>query len=144
MAGIIQADLKKIGVNAKLTDLEPAQYNARLNKGDILMLILTYGRAGRDPGTLVTAARAWYTERQGGLSHFESDVYESLRRDLQGTLDREKRKATYRKIQELALDECFVNPISPYPAPWAYAGHVRGFAYDLDNSPLTAEIWLDK
>jgi ABC-type transport system substrate-binding protein len=78
------------------------------------------------------------------LSHFESDVYESLRRDLQGTLDREKRKATYRKIQELALDECFVNPISPYPAPWAYAGHVRGFAYDLDNSPLTAEIWLDK
>ncbi|MCL5107854.1 MAG: ABC transporter substrate-binding protein [Chloroflexi bacterium] len=144
LGGIIQADLKKLNINAKLTDLEPAQYNARMNKGDILMLIMTYGRAGRDPGTLVTAARAWYTEREGAWHHFESDTYEQLRKELQGTLDRDKRKAAARKIQELALDEAFVNPVCPYPAPWAYAGYVKGFGYDFDNSPLTAEIWLDK
>jgi len=59
LAQMLQADLKKIGVNAKVSDLAPAHYDARMNKGDIQIAAHTYGTVNRDPGSLVTAAKAW-------------------------------------------------------------------------------------
>ncbi|MHB1135026.1 MAG: ABC transporter substrate-binding protein [Chloroflexota bacterium] len=142
---ILQADLKKIGINAKVSDLEPAQYEARVvNKGEMPMACIVYGRLNRDPGSMLTGAKAWYTDKQGAWTHFESEEYEKLRTEIQSTLDREKRKVTARKIQELALDECFTNPIADNPRAWAYANHVKGFGYDMDNAPFVANVWLEK
>jgi peptide/nickel transport system substrate-binding protein len=145
LAQIIQADAKKIGVNIKVVDIEPARYDAQVVvKGDHTMTIIAYGRLNRDPGTLVTAAKAFYTAKEGTWTHFESAEYDQLRKELQSTLDREKRKATARKIQELALDECFTNSVAPQQRAWAYASFVKGFTYDMDNAPFMAEVWLDK
>jgi len=38
-----------------------------------------------------------------------------LRAEMQSTMDKEKRKAAARKIQEIALDECFTIVISDSP-----------------------------
>jgi ABC-type transport system substrate-binding protein len=108
------------------------------------MTIIAYGRLNRDPGTLVTAAKAFYTDKEGTWTHFESAEYEQLRKELQSTLDREKRKVTARMIQELALEECFTNSVAYQQRAWAYASYVKGFAYDMDNAPFMAEVWLDK
>jgi len=72
LAQIMQADLKKIGVNAKIVDLDVAQYEARSQKGDIVIMIHSYGRANRDPGTLLTAAKAWQNEKEGNWTHWNS------------------------------------------------------------------------
>jgi len=144
IAQILQADLKKINVNAKVADLEQAQYDRRTAKGDIQLMIHTYARSNRDPGTLVTAAKAWYNEKEGGWTHFESPAYDSLRVEMQSTLDQEKRKATARKIQEMMLDECFTNPFAENPRPWAMANYVKGLTYNMDNAPYVGDIWLDK
>jgi len=146
MAQILQADLRKIGINARVLDVEPALYDNRtLVKGDIVMMIHTYGRAGRDPGSLVTGARAWTNGwKEGNWTHFESAEWERWRKELTSTLDLERRKAAARKLQEIALDECFTIPVAPALRVFAYAGYVKGFTYDPDNSPRVGEIWLDK
>jgi peptide/nickel transport system substrate-binding protein len=144
LAQMLQADLKKIGVNAKVSDLAPAHYDARMNKGDIQIAAHTYGTANRDPGSLVTAAKSWYNEKEGGWTHFDSAEWDRLRSEMQSTLDQDKRKATARKIQEMALDECMTVVVAPQPTPWVYANYVKGFGYNLDNASVVSDMWLDK
>jgi peptide/nickel transport system substrate-binding protein len=145
LAQILQNDVKPLGVNIKISDIEAAQYDAQVvNKGDHNMTVITFGRLNRDPGTLVTSAKAFYVEKEGTWTHFESQAYEDLRVEMQSTLDREKRKVTARKLQELVLDECFTNSIAYQQRAWAYASYVKGFTYDMDNAPFVMEMWLDK
>ena len=146
MAVMLQADLKKIGINSKVMDMENARFQHRITvAGDTSIVCHNYGRCNRDPGTLVTAAVFWYTHKQGGVaSKFESAEYDQLRKDLQSTLDQEKRRQICRKIQELALDECFNIPIAPNQRGFAYAPYVKGFSYNLDYSPKVGDFWLEK
>ena len=145
LAQMIQAEARKIGVTIKVVDLEPARYDAQVVvKGDHSMAVITYGRLNRDPGTLVAAAKAFYTEKEGTWTHFESAEYDQLRKELQSTLDRGKRRVTARRIQELVLEECFTNSVAYQQRTWAYASTVKGFGYDMDNAPRVDEIWLDR
>ena len=146
LAQILQADLKKIGVEAKVLDVEVAVYdNRHVVKGDIVMMVHGYGRANRDPGSLVTGARAWTNGwKEGNWTHFESAEWERWRKELNSTLDLERRKAAARKLQEIALDECFTIPVAPLQPIFAYANHVKGFAVTGDNSIYMADLWLDK
>jgi len=146
MALILQADLKKIGINTKVMDMENARFQHRITvAGDTSIVFHGYGRCNRDPGTLVTAAVFWYTHKQGGVaSKFESAGYDQLRNDLQSTLDHEKRKQICRKIQELALEECFNIPAAPNQRGFAYASYVRGFSFNLDYSPNAGDFWLER
>jgi len=144
LAQILQADLKKIGVNAKISEVEQAVYATRVQqKRDYALATQNYGRANRDPGSVFTGARAWVNDKGGGFSRFESAEYDRLVAEMQSTMDQEKRKGTARKLQELALDECFVNPVAPQYRAWAYASYVKGFDYDMDNQPFIGEVWLD-
>jgi peptide/nickel transport system substrate-binding protein len=145
MAQIMQADLKKIGVNAKVSDLEGAQYQMHnQTKRDSVVIAHSYGRGARDPGSLLTGAKSWYTDKEASWTHFDNPQYEKLRQDLQTVLDRDKRKAIARQIQELALDECFTIPVAPSPKPFVYWNHVKDFVYNLEDSPFLANVWLDK
>ncbi|MHB1415234.1 MAG: ABC transporter substrate-binding protein [Chloroflexota bacterium] len=144
LAVILQADLKKIGINAKVDDLEPAQYTALNQKGDLVMMAHAYGRASRDPGSTLMGAKAWYLESEGGWNHYYSPEYEKLRNDLQSTLDQEKRKGLCRQIQELMLDECFTIPVGDGVRLWAYPTYVKGIEYNMDNALYAGGVWLDK
>jgi ABC-type transport system substrate-binding protein len=127
-------------------DVEVAIYdNRHMVRGDIVMMVHTYGRGNRDPGSLVSGARAWTNGwKEGNWTHFESAEWERWRKELNSTLDMEKRKAAARKLQEIALDECFTIPIAPSLPIFAYASHVKGFGGTMDNSIYIGDMWLDK
>ena len=144
LAQILQADLKKIGITAKIADVEPALYDSRSNKREHSILTHAYGKGNRDPGSTLTGAKAWYTDKDGGLSRFESAAYDALVKEVNATLDQEKRKAACRKIQELALEECFTLPIAPVDEGMAYGKYVKGVHHNLHNIPHVADVWLDK
>ena len=87
---------------------------------------------------------AWYSKQEGGMTNFQSPEYDRLRKELQSTLDRKKRVPLARKIQELALDECFTVIVAPDPRPWAYAPYVKGFTYDSENTRIIHGVWFGK
>ena len=144
LAQLLQADLKKIGINAKLADVEPAQYDSRTQQGDIAILAHTYGRANMDPATTLTAAKSWYSEKDKGWTHFESAEYDRLRTELQTELDHEKRVKLARAVQELALDQCFTLPVAGSGSIWLYASYLKGLRYDFVDAPYAEDFWLDK
>jgi peptide/nickel transport system substrate-binding protein len=144
LAVMLQSDLAKVGIKAKVADVEVAQYDARTQKGDIAILAHVYGRANLDPITTLTGAKAWFTEAEKGWTHFESDEYTKLKKDLSSTLEREKRLPMVRRIQELALDECFTIPVAEGPVPWGLASYIKNWTVDMQNNPFLGEVWLDK
>jgi peptide/nickel transport system substrate-binding protein len=145
LAQILQADLKKIGINAKIANMEMAQFQNRLQtKRDIQITIHSYGRTNRDPASTLTGAKAWYNDKEGNWTHYVSDVWDKLRADFQGTVDQKKREALARQIQEMALDECFTIPVALNQRAWAYGSYLKGFDHDLDYCPYVDGVWLDK
>ncbi|MHB1134835.1 MAG: ABC transporter substrate-binding protein [Chloroflexota bacterium] len=144
LAQILQADLKKVNINAKVVDVDATQRVARENKKDVVLLVHSYGRANRDPGTTLVGTKAYMNGKEGSYTNFESADYDRLRVELQSTLDQAKRKETIRKLQELLLDGCFTIPVSEAPLPWAYVKALKGFKVTADNAPFLGDMWLER
>ena len=143
LAVMLQADLRKIGVNAKVVDAEPAVYANRQLSKDTILHTHIYGRSNLDPGTLVTGAMAWYNDKQGSWTRFDNAEYDRLRDEMQSTLDQEKRKATARKIQQLVLDELPCCLVTSVPQLNAIGSYVKDVKMNWNHVPLTTETWLD-
>ncbi|MCC7370815.1 MAG: ABC transporter substrate-binding protein [Chloroflexi bacterium] len=141
---VIQSDLKKIGINARINEMDPAQVSDRLEKADMMSTVHTFGRGNRDPGSVFAGTKSLYSAKEGGWTNIENDEYDKLRADLQSTLDRDARQKICRRIQEIMLDECFNNPVAYQPRSWVLAPYVKGLTYNMDNTPYVSDMWLDK
>ena len=144
LATILQADLAKIGINAKLLDMDSTVYTNTNQNLQMIFMTHAYGRTTRDPGTTLTGAKAWYLEKEGGWTHIDDPTYAQLKTDLNSTLDRDKRKAICRQIQELALDLCFTVPVANRPRMKIYANYVKNMTYNPDDAFYAGDFWLDK
>jgi peptide/nickel transport system substrate-binding protein len=142
MAEILQADLKTIGVNFKIEDVEPTVYDQKFESKAFDIAVHTFGRANKDPGTLYGAAIVWHTDPKRNPSSFQSDRYAQLVTAGATTQDRAKRKAIYRDITLLIQDECFCIPVAEQPRTWALQRRVQGFEYSPDNMPLWHKVSL--
>ncbi|MFN8525795.1 MAG: ABC transporter substrate-binding protein [Chloroflexota bacterium] len=142
LAEILQSDLAEIGIKAKIEDVELAQYEERQQNSVFDLSIHSYGRANKDPGTLYTGAVAWFAK--GGWTKIDDADYAAMIQKAGSLVDREQRKAEYRKIQEYVLDQSFTIPVCEQPRAFAWRAHVKNFAVTLDNVPYVSEIWLDK
>jgi peptide/nickel transport system substrate-binding protein len=144
LAQIVQGDLAKLGIKAEIQNVESTLYNTRLRKGDFDLCTQFYGQASRDPGTMLAGAIAWYPKSQGGPYMFESPSFKAWRDEAVTTIDREKRKALYRKVQEWVLEESFSMAVTGEQTFWLYWDHVKGVWYSREGSPIVADFWLDK
>ena len=141
---IIQGDLAKIGIRAKIEDLDSAVYNIRNQRGEFELSVHNYGRANRDPGTTLAGAIIWYPKAEKGPIGFDSTDFVKWRDEAVTTLNRENRKPLYRKIQEYALEESFSMAIAGNQSFWIYRDYTRGIWYSRESSPFVGDMWLDK
>ncbi|MHB1414722.1 MAG: ABC transporter substrate-binding protein [Chloroflexota bacterium] len=144
IAQIIQADLQKLGIKAKLEDTEPTLYNTRIRGGDFELAIHNYGRANRDPATTLSGAIIWYPASEKGPIGFDSADFVKWRDEAAKTLDREKRKPLYRQIQQWSLEQSFSMPIAGNQSFWIYRDYTKGMQYSSESSPYVSDVWLNK
>jgi peptide/nickel transport system substrate-binding protein len=139
---IIQSDLAKIGIKAQLKNVEATVYLTTWRKTEWDLAVHNYGRANRDPGTMLSGAVAFYTRAENGPPGFESADFEKWRGEAATILDREKRKPLYRKIQEFFLEDSFSMPIAADQTLWLYRNHINGLSFTRDACPFVSEVWL--
>ena len=139
---IIQSDLAKIGIKAQLKNVEATVYLTTWRKAEWDLAVHNYGRANRDPGTMLSGAVAFYTRAENGPPGFESAEFEKWRGEAASILDREKRKALYRKIQEFFLEDSFSMPIAADQTLWLYRDHIHGLSFTREACPFASEVWL--
>jgi len=142
LAVLYQQDLAKIGIRARIEDVELAQYEQRhLNEG-FETAIHAYARANYDPDTLIGGALAW-TPRIG-MTRFGEPEYIRLFEDAGASYNMQKRKPKYRKLVEYILDESFTLPICYNPELYMYASYVNDVTTDVDFNLDCSATWLDK
>ena len=143
LAQVMNADLKKIGVNLKIENLPQAQARPRiLTSRDYQLAGHVYGRANKDPVTMFTSAVAWLAHCEQNVTGYCSEKFTRLVDAAATTLEPEKRRAIFREINELLLAEKFTLAIAPNIIGFVTRKNVRGFAANLDGACILEETWL--
>ncbi|MBN1828412.1 MAG: ABC transporter substrate-binding protein [Deltaproteobacteria bacterium] len=139
-AEILKADLAAIGVQAVIADVGSAEYFARHTTGKYEVALHQFRGANRDPKTLFLSTIPWYTREN--FSNFTSPEYARLVEEAGRTADIERRKALYKKIGKLILDEAFVICIAPAPSLFAFGERVKGLDWNVEGHPKFERVSL--
>lgn len=144
IAQILQADLAKIGIEAKIEDVESTVHTKRIVAGDFDLCVHNYGRANRDPGTTLMGGQDWQPTTEGGKTIPDYPDWVKWRDEAATTMDKEKRRAAYLKIQEWMLDECYKMPVIGNVSYWLYQDKIKNLRFTSESSPWADVVWLDK
>jgi peptide/nickel transport system substrate-binding protein len=143
LAQVMNADLRKIGINLKIENLPQAQARPKtLTARDYQLAGHIYGRANKDPVTMFGGAVAWLANCEQNVTGYCSDRFKKLVDDAATTLDPEERGAIFREIKELLLAEKFTLAIAPNFMGFVKRKNVHGFAANLDGFCILEETWL--
>jgi peptide/nickel transport system substrate-binding protein len=142
IAQILQADLASIGIDAKIEDVESTLHTKRINTGDYDLCVHNYGRANRDPGTTLMGGADWQSTKEGGKNMPDNPQWVQWRDDAATTMDKDKRRATYRQLQQWMLDESFKMPVIGNVSYWVYQDKVKDLRFTSESSPLADLVWV--
>ena len=136
-----QADLAKIGVKLTVNEVENAKFYdiaAAKDLQDNDLHPWLNARTTRDPA-IFWSTQPNYRGGERNVYGFVNAELEKLIADGAVELDPAKRKATYQKLNEIAVDESHMIQVATDPRVWAFAKGVSGVRYDLSgNIMLTA------
>jgi peptide/nickel transport system substrate-binding protein len=142
IAVLVQQDLAKIGIQAKIDEVDNANYDQRhLNEG-FEVAVHSYARSNYDPDTLIGGAKAWTPSI--GMTRFGEQKYIDLYTDAGSSYDMAARKPKYRTLTEYILDQSFCLPLMYNPEYFIYGSYVVGTDADADYNTDFSQSWLDK
>ncbi|MCC6173961.1 MAG: ABC transporter substrate-binding protein [Chloroflexi bacterium] len=137
-AQLLQADLQQIGVKAQIRDIEAPDYRDRTWGDNYQVAIHAFGRANRDPDTLFRVARAWWPKNN--FAGYESPEYTRLVDEAGSTLDAERRRALYKQLCDLIVDEAFMITVSPSIEQFGSRPQIQGLTFNLEGLPVYENI----
>ena len=142
MAEILQADLAKIGVNARITELEPAAMGDRRTKPEgWQMHPFFYGRGAKDPASLFGTAKVWWPKDNNEF--YYNPEYERLANEGASTIDPEKRREIYKQLARIILEDSHSPVVSPRLSAFAISEKLKGLRYNLDDMMILEDAWLE-
>lgn len=141
-AQIIQSELAKIGVDAKINNMQTAEWLHTLLGGTWPGLMLhVYANANLDPALVFTTFPFSPTT---GVTHFRSAYYTKAVAEAAGQTNNSKRTALYKVIAKFVHDQVFTEPLASEYQVVATASSVHGFRFDIYGRDEYAHVQLSK
>ncbi len=137
---IVASNLADIGITATIDQVNVPQ--DRWASGDFAISIHGYGRANRDPATLLTTTSIF--RPANNFAKYQSDEYTKLVNDINTTIDPVARKKLFADLDKLMLDQMWLVSIAPNFLAYAHASDVKGLQVNLDGMPFLDKVWISK
>jgi len=146
VAEAIQADLRTVGISAKLEGFEWGQYLQRVQNGEANMALFGWTGDNGDPDnylyTILDKDSAIPPGAQN-VCFWKDDEFHRLVTAAQTIVDRAKRAALYRQALARFRDEAPCVPIAHTSPPIAFNRRVKGYVPNPDSAELFQYMWLD-
>ncbi len=141
---IVQSELKPLGINVKIQQLDPnvANTNFQDQKYDMSLTLWTMDIS--DPDELATFA---VDPKSGAKSFFTSYNNPTVVKDThlaEKTLDTAKRQQLYNTVQTQAARDAFMAFLYYSPYPYATTSNVHGFFVTPLGNMHMEDVWLSK
>ena len=147
---VIQAQLKKIGMNVQLRILERASALDASRKGNFAFK-LSGGRVYAEPIPLLQEYRCEgdLNNRRENESGYCNKKFDALLAEAEAETDVEKRSVLYRRLTAMQMDDMPILPIGFTPRFFAFRSYVKGFQTDFTGAfewgqGGLSHTWLDK
>jgi peptide/nickel transport system substrate-binding protein len=136
----VQADLKKVGVNAELVTYEWGTYLEKTGSGQHPMCLLGWPGENGDPDNFlnVLLGSASATETYAlNVAYYKNPEVDELLQQGQTTIDPDERQRIYLKAQEILVGDAPWVPIAYAKPPLGFQKNVQGY----QASPTGGEAW---
>jgi peptide/nickel transport system substrate-binding protein len=145
----IQAQLKEIGVDAQLDFLEWAATFSILRKPELDYNIYTVGwvttNADADYSLYAMFHSGQMLPKGWNFNRFRNSAVDKLLDEARSTLEREKRKTNYDKVQDILAEQAPWIPIYNTKETFVLNKKVKGFVPDALEYQLTLSgVWLEQ
>lgn len=142
LAELIQNDLKQIGIQVDIENVDFAAYQSRQRDSQFELALHNFGFSNRDPGSLYLTASVW--KPNANSSKYKNADFSKLVGDAATAADDARRKELYRQIGEHILDDPYVLVFAPSPRSWAWNKKVQGIAWNADAYLQLQRVWIKK
>jgi peptide/nickel transport system substrate-binding protein len=136
----VQADLKKVGVNAELVTYEWGTYLEKTGSGQHPMCLLGWPGENGDPDNFlnVLLGSASATETYAlNVAYYKNPEVDELLQQGRTTIDPDERQRIYLKAQEILVGDAPWVPIAYAKPPLGFQKNVQGY----QASPTGGEAW---
>jgi peptide/nickel transport system substrate-binding protein len=144
-AELLQAQLKKVGINLGLRTLTTAQQATYLTEGSYDLTATYFTRA--DPGALQfiinpDVANSKALAQHAAAPSVTSQVQALFTKAIQ-TTDQKQTSQAYADLQDYLLDQGVVFPLNERVQKVGVSSHVHGFAFTSESFLKLNDVWKD-
>ena len=132
IAEIMQADLKEIGINLSIENVDAVTYRKRyIDELDFDLVSHAFGRAEKDPSSLLETTVVF--KPVGNVSGFEDPAYTDAINRGGSTPDEEERREAYAEAARILRDSHHVLSIVPRPRLYVTTDAIDGLELTADG-----------
>ena len=141
---IVQSELKPLGINVKINQLDPNTENAQTQNLKYDMTLTLWTMDISDPDELATFAVDPKSGAKSFFTMYNNPAVVDAAHEAERTLDTEKRQQLYNTLQTGAAKDAFMAFLYYSPYPYATTTNVHGFFVTPLGNMHMENVWLSK
>ena len=141
---IVQSELKPLGINVKIKQLDPNTENTQTQNLNYDMTLTLWTMDISDPDELATFAVDPKSGAKSFFTMYNNPAVVNAAHAAERTLDTEKRQQLYNTLQTGAAKDAFMAFLYYSPYPYATTTNVHGFFVTPLGNMHMENVWLSK